>query len=187
MLDTNYLHLATVSQQEDGLARVTREYACMGPSMVSRVCGMLGFGDKKSDEQKKRPLYGKTGAWPRLTLVQRVCSDGVGSDVAWTKMGGEVNYSSYICSEFAYLMRLKTRTIFLSPFFLSPPSFAGHTAPRNQSCEALYSCIRHCCYREGRRQGGPSRLLHSDIPGEPPHRPNSRVGAEGSPAQGPPG
>jgi hypothetical protein len=77
------------------MARVTREYACMGPSMVSRVCGMLGLGDKKSiDELKKKPVYGKTGAWPRLTLVQRVCSDGVGSDVAWTKMGGEVSYIS---------------------------------------------------------------------------------------------
>lgn len=75
------------------MARVTKEFACMGPSATSRLCRMLGYGDKKKfDDQASKPLYGRTGAWPRLTLVQRVCSEGVGSDVAWTKIGGEVSY-----------------------------------------------------------------------------------------------
>lgn len=88
----------------------------MGPSVMSRVCRMLGLGDKKIiDAQKMKPLYGKTGTWPRLILMQRVCSDGVGSDVAWTKMGGEVNQISQIRSNFACFSSVKIRTLVLCP------------------------------------------------------------------------
>ena len=55
----------------------------MAPSLLVRLKKLISSSSKDS---VKKIVYGKSGSWPRLTLVERSFADGL-IESPWVKLG----------------------------------------------------------------------------------------------------
>ena len=80
-------------QQEDGLAKVTKEYVCVVPTAYHKMKRSIGLGVEEKCSTSNI-VYEKSGEWPKLVLFERIGLEG-GVHSTWTKIGGEVSSRSY--------------------------------------------------------------------------------------------
>ena len=80
-------------QDIEGLARLTKDYSSVVPGSMSRIQKLFTRSAAATEPARAAVIYGSSGDWPRLSLVERVCVGNRAKEEEgpWTKIGNEVN------------------------------------------------------------------------------------------------